>query len=282
MSWTPFLLTLFMPVALWAHTSFFATMSSSLRGTRTPLDVATVACVVAGTTLTYTFDRVVEHLGERSGERSGEKQAVGEGNGVHHAAMRSTRFSSALLASSLLVLATFASAHVLWIAFQCVCICVWYSVPIPGVGRRLKDLFPFSKTVVVPLVHVYWPLACLRIPLSWNAQTVCLWFSVAASTVYMDVKDIHSDRRNGVWTFPNVLGHRRCLCALSVCYAAVSACLALVGGEEEGDFHTRALSANYAVHAGIMAVYACEEWTPTIRLCNLSWCLPFFFLYLCS
>lgn len=249
--WAAYALTAFMPFGLWIHTRFYY----ELAGVAAP--AATVAAVCAGTSLTYVFDRVVEPPSDTAT------------SSVHHKAMRSKTFSYGFLAACAFVCAGTMDARAARTAALCALLCVWYSVPLPGVRLRIKELFPLSKTAFVPTLHVLWPFGCAG---AWPpfATALALWFSVAASTVYMDVKDIAVDRREGVVTLPTLLGHAGSLRALAALYAFA----AVVALPAFANPHGAALACSYALHAAAMARYAATHATPTIRFCNVSWCVP--------
>lgn len=250
--WQVYALTGFMPFGLWVHTRFFFELAGVAA---TP---STIASICVGTSCTYVFDRVVEQPGDRTPTSS-----------VHHKAMRNKTFSYSFMALCAFVGAFTMDWKAIRTAAVCAVMCVWYSVPLPGFGLRIKELFPLSKTAFVPFMHVVWPYGCAGV---WPslAAGAALWFSVSASTIYMDVKDIAADRQDGVVTLPTVLGHTRSLGVLAGVYASAAVLTTTAFPTARGV----ALACSYALHAIAMARYAATHETPTIRFCNLSWCAP--------
>lgn len=146
-------------------------------------------------------------------------------------------------------------------------LCIWYAVPIPGVGRRLKCLFPGSKNMFVGAVHAYWTYACFD---TQPAPGSVLWFLAGIgptmSTSFMDVKDVLGDRRAGVVTLPTVLGPRRALQTLAAVYH-ILACVAGATGYV-------VFAATYAMHTLAMLWFASRRQTPTLLFVCASWSVP--------
>ena len=108
------------------------------------------------------------------------------------------------------------------------CCVVWYSVRVPLVGRRIKDMFPGSKVIFVALMHAWWPFFVTDTHWEVPAAQCCLFFSFVLATTFMDIKDMKADRRAGVVTIANLLGNARVrifvICGF-VCLAYASAWL---------------------------------------------------------
>tara|TARA_B110000046_G_scaffold100414_1_gene107857 strand:+ start:3547 stop:4344 length:798 start_codon:yes stop_codon:yes gene_type:complete len=258
---TTYALTAFMPLGVWAHTYFFL----ELAGVDAP--AAAVAFICAGATFTYVFDRVVDQPGDRAPTTS-----------IHHAAMRNHRFAQSMLFACIAVMACTTTARALCTALGCMSLCIWYFKPLPVLGVCIKELFPLSKTAFVPLVHVVWPYGCVGAMPPWGAG-MALWFSVTTSTIYMDVKDIATDRAHGVVTLPTLLGHSLSLAVLSAAYAvaALVALLQFSDDDRVAGSHKWAIVGTYAVHSVVMARYAVRKEIPTVRFGSLGWCMPWIF-----
>lgn len=142
-------------------------------------------------------------------------------------------------------------AHVWGVAVRAVLAFYFYTARMPLLGWRFKDLFPGSKALFVASLQTWWPFAMAGVweeALATRADLVaCLFVSFVLATCFMDVKDIEGDRRAGVVTVANVLGHRRCVAYLAAGYGGL-ACYALTAGTAP-----LALGATYLITAANMA-----------------------------
>lgn len=146
----------------------------------------------------------------------------------------------------------------------------FYTHKIPGIGMSIKNAFPLSKTLFVPLVHVSWwmivnnvdPLALIE---THASSVFCMYMHFLLVNVSMDLKDLEEDQRNGVVTIPGLLGSLKasiaflvlCDMALAV-YSSYTSSTVLVG--------------LFLLDAILTLIYAVCEWIPTNRML-LPWCL---------
>ena len=140
--------------------------------------------------------------------------------------------------------------HVRWAAVRALGGFYFYAVPLPLVGRRIKEIFPGSKALFVATLQTWWPFAMCD---AWDAAIAtradlvgCLFASFVMATCFMDIKDIEGDRAAGVVTIANLLGARTCLQACALGFAALSAYVSLSGGPRELQMTYALTSANMA------------------------------------
>ena len=139
----------------------------------------------------------------------------------------------------------------------------WYDTPVPGCGLRWKALFPFSKTLFVPAMHVGWCVAVseARVLAASNAY---MFLYYVAINVAMDVKDVDADRRAGVTTVPNTLGAPATLTGLAVASSALAAA-GVATGHGAAAFAFACLAGHLALYVGGSAppngvIYYAELW----------------------
>jgi 4-hydroxybenzoate polyprenyltransferase len=246
-----------------AHYAFY---ESAYRGAL-GFDAVGAGAAVSAVGLVYMADRMVVQEEDRDATHDHIKHARSAAAGGFLAAFGALWVACALL-RPLVAAHTAAAAAV----------CVWYAVPIPGVGRRIKNLFPLSKNVFVGLVHAYWVAACSG---AWpaTAERAAFFgfaaFSVTQSTVFMDVKDVDGDARAGVVTLPTLLGAAPALRCLAHAYgaaAAISTAAALVAAAAPTPF--ACLAVTYATLRGAMLRMAARGETPALGFVAFSWSLP--------
>lgn len=171
------------------------TWAAAAGGTLSPTRTFAAA---SGTIATY----IADHLSEPSS---------------YSADAWSERFVLAL--SALGVLAACAAEPDLIAKFATfVALAACYDRPVPGTAVRIKALFPFSKTLFVPAMHVLWCATISETPLG-AASWLWMGFYYVLLNVAMDVKDVADDRRKGVVTVPNTFGAEPTLRGLCVACA---------------------------------------------------------------
>ena len=116
------------------------------------------------------------------------------------------------------------SPHLIWSAAKLIPVAVFYGTPIPGTGVCLKNLFPCSKTVVVPAMHVAWSVMASRVVAPAPEAVMAMWLHFVALNVLMDLKDVQEDRACGTVTVPTLFGEARTIHALLALDLACVAC----------------------------------------------------------
>ena len=89
-----------------------------------------------------------------------------------------------------------------YIIFSAMALC--YDTPVL-MGFRVKALFPFSKTIFVPFMHVMWCVV-MSDAYVWTQSNLFMFIHYAILNVALDIKDIADDRKRGVTTVPNTVG----------------------------------------------------------------------------
>lgn len=108
-----------------------------------------------------------------------------------------------------------------------VAVAAFYDTNVPYLGVRVKNLFPYAKTLFVPGMHVAWcyTMAGFVPPM---APAALMFWDYVHLNVCMDIKDVEDDRAKGVVTVPNTIGIpacRRLLLAMQT--ATIGAALAV-------------------------------------------------------
>jgi len=165
------------------------------------------AGLAAGMAATY----IADHLGD-SGPEYGPQQST-------------TAYAFLAVFSAITAACCWYDAHFLRVTVTFVALAAFYDTPVPFTKLRIKALFPCSKTIFVPAMHVGW---------CWSlTSSACDPAPFAGMFVYyvlvnvgMDIKDIADDRAKGVVTVPTILGADGTICcivAASLCVAAATA-----------------------------------------------------------
>jgi len=135
--------------------------------------------------------------------------------------LRSARISLVLLSSLVMIVWPVLTGRwwlVLLLGFV-LALLQFYSRPIPGIRRRIKDL-PYLKSLSVPgLIAgalVVWPCLENGRPLRTNECFVFLWclLVLAINSLVFDYRDIPGDAVFGTRTLPVELGRRNTICLL--------------------------------------------------------------------
>jgi GMP synthase-like glutamine amidotransferase/4-hydroxybenzoate polyprenyltransferase len=246
-----------------AHVIFFM---SALHGGLL-VDLLGLGSAMSATALVYMADRMIVQ----------EEDVDADHPHLRHARSSTSTMFLFLFSMIWAVCAWFRPANMLYtVLFSLVC--VWYAVPIPYVGRRIKNLFPLSKNVFVGLVHTLWALACHRVRPEKTGDYLTLafaTFSVTMSTMFMDVKDVEGDRRAGVFTLPTALGPWSALRAMAFLYSLASVlAIAAIHVSESASWFFLALSITYTFHMCAMLGMAEAEFVPNLEFVCISWSLP--------
>lgn len=255
-------LTLLSYASYLVHLAFVGTLFGA------GVDIVGMGAAMSAMVLVYMADRMVVQEEDRYADHAHIRHARG-----------SNRYFFLAAFFALYAACAAARPKVLYHTASAAAVCVWYAVPIPGVGRRIKNLFPGSKNLFVGGVHTYWALACLDVwpPIDqWTPVLllVCLTFNASMSTMFMDVKDVDGDRRAGVVTLPTLLGPWDALYAGAVAYHVAEAvcCMSALFAPRAAPFVTLAI--NYRFHGTAMSHLARQQIVPTIDFVCLSWSLP--------
>lgn len=139
----------------------------------------------------------------------------------------------------------------------------FYDTPVPRLGVRIKALFPFSKTLFVPAMHVMWGAAVSEADV-WAEAWAWMFLYYVLLNVAMDFKDVEDDASRGVITVPNALGWEcaiRALCATS----GAGAVLALGAARPAMSVAFAALGVQLASYVGLRVapsnlIYYYELW----------------------
>ena len=84
-------------------------------------------------------------------------------------------------------------------------------------GKTIKTLFPLSKTVYVPCIHVGWASLVIGRPLT-PMMCFFMWAHYALLNIFNDIKDIRVDIENRVITLPTIIGDENTLRFITMTY----------------------------------------------------------------
>jgi hypothetical protein len=113
------------------------------------------------------------------------------------------------------VVCAYIDTHIFTSFLKCITLAFFYDVRMPYFNVKIKSLFPYSKTLFVPFMHVYW---CMTISqTSFDVPFVYMFLYYVFLNIIMDIKDIHDDYEKGVVTIPNTIGHQPTVFWISVC-----------------------------------------------------------------
>tara|TARA_B110000046_G_scaffold25053_1_gene24235 strand:- start:10803 stop:11630 length:828 start_codon:yes stop_codon:yes gene_type:complete len=201
----------------WLHSAGYAL---------TPSRTLAAAC---GHAITYTADKLVANDEDKRG-RSYDGGAFA----------RHRRATACFLAACFAVFGACALHHpdLLVSSVLTSAITAFYVTPLPVVGKRIKTLFPLSKTVYVAGVAAVWShatqLAVPDTPARWRIAALSALF-VAHQTAAFDLKDVDADRHAGVVTLPTLLGADNAVRVLCASYVALGvACMCTLPALADG------------------------------------------------
>ena len=87
----------------------------------------------------------------------------------------------------------------------------FYGKRIPYTNVRIKSMFPCSKTVFVPIMHVLWAiLVSDQGTTTDQSVAVAMFAHFVILNVHMDIKDIKQDTEERTITFATILGRDVC------------------------------------------------------------------------
>jgi hypothetical protein len=183
-------------------TAYALNLSSWVAEAGGRMDLVRTLGLGAGTMATYVADHMAEPtFYDASGARSVRLQLLG---------------SSLLLGVCCAV-----DHHIFWTTLCFVAMAAFYDTPMPVIGWRIKRLFPCSKTLFVPAMHVGWCFCLSGTPWHWGVGLL-MFATYVLINVAMDIKDIAEDRSKGVVTVPTLIGADATLRALQVGSVAVA------------------------------------------------------------
>lgn len=131
-----------------------------------------------------------------------------------------------------------------------------YVIPIPGAGRRLRDL-PLLKIFVLSLTWAFLTVCVPAISTENMDVTVVVPMYIEraalifALTIPFDIRDASADGKNGVRTLPNVIGFRNSKIT-AVVALMISAAMALFL------YNTSLYSIEFLI--GVLATYSLTSW----------------------
>lgn len=149
------------------------------------MGIVSLVAATSGASATY----IVDHLGDEN----------------FYSAKKGTAYAQLCVFVPVCLACCFYETRLLKLFAAFVLLAAFYDSPVPLLGVKFKNLFPYSKTLFVPAMHVGWCFSlCGSVPPIGVGIQMLLNFVVL--NIAMDMKDIESDRKNGVVTVPNTIG----------------------------------------------------------------------------